>query len=105
MVIFIIALSVLLIILTIFLAIQLTKFSQVLKEHTQQINELEEQTYKDLRMLQYKSIDIARQSDKYLKGKNSILGEIIATIALTILPFKKLKSIIYLHQLGKKIIR
>ena len=91
--------------ISVLLIIQIRKLSQALKKQTEQINELDKNLYSNLRMAQFKAMDISRQADKYIKGKNSILSEIISTVALAILPFKKLKSLIYLHKLGKKVMR
>ena len=86
------------------LIIQIRKLTFTLKEQTETINKLDRQLYRDLRMAQYRAMDIAKQANKYINGKNSILSEAVSAVALAVLPFKKLKSIIYLHKLGNKII-
>ena len=91
--------------LTVWGIIQIRKLSQTLKEQTEAINALDKKLYTDLRMVQYRAMDITKQANKFVNSKNSILGEIVSAVALAILPFKKLKSLIYLHKLGKKVIR
>ena len=93
------------ILISVFLIIKIKNLSRLLKEHTQQINELDKKMYTDLRMAQYKAMDITKQANKYINGKNSILSEAVSAVALAVLPFKKLKSIIYLHKLGNKVLK
>lgn len=81
------------------------KLSQNIKAQTKQINELDAQLYSNLRMVQYKAMDITKQANKFINSKNSLLAELVSTVAIAVLPFKKLKSLIYLHKLGKKVIR
>ena len=100
-----IIISVLFILLTIYLGLQLMKLSQNIKAQTKQINELDAQLYSNLRMVQYKAMDITKQANKFINSKNSLLAELVSTVAIAVLPFKKLKSLIYLHKLGKKVIR
>lgn len=78
---------------------QLTKTLQTQKEFA---DNLEKELYKDLRMVQYKALDISNQAKTFTKNKNSILTEAVSTLALALLPFKKIKSVIYLHKLSKK---
>ena len=105
MVIFIsVVLYFLIILLSVLAIIQIRKLSHMIKEHSQKIDKLNRVLYKDLRMVQYKSMDITKQANKYLNCKTSILEEVVSTVALAVLPFKKLKSLIFLHKLGKKIL-
>lgn len=93
------------ILIGVFLVFQLRKISHNIRSHKEFIIKLDEQLYKDLRETQFKAREISKQANKYTNQKYSILSEIISTILLAILPFKKLKSIIYLHKLGRKILR
>ena len=91
--------------LSVFLIIKLRELSAVIKAQTEAANKLDKELYTNLRELQYKAKDITKQANKYICGKNSILGEIVSSATLAVLPFKKLKSLIYLHKLGKKVMR
>ena len=93
------------ILLGVFLIFQLRKLSQNIREHNEFIKKLDAQLYKDLRETQFKAREISKQARKYTDKKYSILSEIVSTILITILPFKKLKNIIYLHKIGKKVMR
>ena len=95
----------LIIFVSVLLITQIRKLTFTLKEQTETINKLDRQLYRDLRMAQYRAMDITKQANKFLDGKNSVLGELVSTVAIAILPFKKLKSLIYLHKLGKKVMR
>lgn len=90
--------------LTIFLSFKLIKLTKTIKTHKEFINKLDAQLYKDLRKIQFVSFDITRQANKYLNDGFSFIGEILSTFLISLLPFKKLKSIIYLKKVLKKII-
>ena len=83
---------------------QLQKLSKAVRLHKEAIDNLDKELYKDLRQVQYNAMNLSKEANRYMKDKNSILSEIISTALLSFLPFKKLKSIIYLHKIGKKII-
>lgn len=93
-----------LIALSIFCIIGLKNLTQFVKKHKEEIDKLDKELYKDLRMVQYKAMDITKQANKYTKKDafSSLMSEAASTLALALLPYKKLKSIIYLHKIGKK---
>ncbi len=90
------------VVLTIYCVFLMRKLSNSVRLHKESIDNLDKELYKDLRLVQYKAMDISAQAKKYTKNKNAIYGEIVTTLALALLPFKKLKGIIYLHKLGRK---
>lgn len=88
----------------VFLCLKIYAANKIIKSQIEFINNFDKELYNDLRAVQLKALEISRLADKYTKGKNSLLGDIIYAFLIALLPFKKLKGILYLHKLSKKIL-
>lgn len=87
----------------IFMICVINSAREKIKNHKKKVDEIENLSYKTLRELQFKSRNIAKLSNTYLKDKNSIFVEILSSTLIMFLPFKKLKSLLYLRKLYKKL--
>jgi len=73
------------------------------RTHKNNIDAINDKLYADLRLLQFKVKNISNYANALLKKKNSLLGELIPSTLIYLLPFKKIKSILLLMKLAKKI--
>lgn len=75
-----------------------------IKSETKRIEELDEKIYIELRELQYNSKNLRKTIDKLTKQNNSFLNDIIGNLAISLLPFKKLKKFLLIFNAVKKIL-
>ncbi len=84
--------------------IKIITLIKVIHEKKLEIDDLDARLYSELRELQFKSKNISKYSTKMLKQKNSILGEFFSSLFISLLPFKKVKSLLLIHKLAKRVL-
>ena len=67
--------------LGIFFIFQIKNLSLKIKEHTKQINELQKELYKNLRVFQYRALDVSGNINKLLDKKSSMIAELILELS------------------------
>ena len=87
---------------SVFAIIKLFSLIGVIREKKLQADELEKKLYTELREFQLKTRMSCVYSSKLLKKKDSILGEVVPSLLISLLPFKKIKSLLLLNKLAKK---
>ena len=86
-----------------FLIIQMCNFIKHIRTHKKEIDLIESNLYDQLRELQFKARNIGKFAKKLTKYKNSIFADILSNVAISLLPFKKLRTILLLRKLLKNI--
>ena len=89
----------------IFLILKLSQLIPVIKEETNKVNKLDKQIYGELREVQFKARELNHIANKLNKQKSSSLSELLQGIIVTLMPFRKLKSIMLIYSFFKKAVR
>lgn len=87
----------------VFLIISLHNLIPKIQEEIQRAKELDILLYKELREVQFKARQLGQIANKLDKQKYSLFAELLQGIIITLMPFRKLKSVMIIYSFLKKL--